>query len=208
LCAAAPAPAWLVGLRDPAAPRACGCLSGQLRGLRVGFALADRLGGRRVLLRAGCLRSAVSRAISRLGAGSCGSGLRGCVSWRADLSRFGGVSCRSGGGHRSSRRALRALGRCHVPPAAHAAGGGRRALARWRGGGHPSAPPAGLRACGWLPPGLLPGGVSQGAPGSTRKQGEPGGSQWPGGESPTLGEIPGQQNEVNKKEMRQEIEKT
>ena len=43
-------------------------------------------------------------------------------------------------------------------------------------------------------PGLTElGGINQGAPGSTRKQGEPGGSQWPGGESPTLGEIPGQQ---------------
>ena len=39
--------------------------------------------------------------------------------------------------------------------------------------------------------GALPRGVSQGAPGSTRIDGEPGGSQWPGGESPTLGEIPG-----------------
>ena len=39
--------------------------------------------------------------------------------------------------------------------------------------------------------GVLPRGVSQGAPGSTRIDGEPGGSQRPGGESPTLGEIPG-----------------
>ena len=44
---------------------------------------------------------------------------------------------------------------------------------------------------GRLPLGVLPRGVSQGAPGSTRINGEPGGSQRPGGESPTLGEIPG-----------------
>ena len=39
--------------------------------------------------------------------------------------------------------------------------------------------------------GVLPRGVSQGAPGSTRIDGEPGGSQRPGGESPTLGGMPG-----------------
>ena len=44
---------------------------------------------------------------------------------------------------------------------------------------------------GEAPPGCFAQGVSQGAPGSTRIDGEPGGSQRPGGESPTLGEMPG-----------------
>ncbi len=55
----------------------------------------------------------------------------------------------------------------------------------------PPSPPYQSSLKGRLLLGLLPRGVSQGAPGSTRINGEPRGSQRPGGESPTLGEIPG-----------------
>ena len=45
-------------------------------------------------------------------------------------------------------------------------------------------------------PGAATSTQSQGVPGSTRIQDEPGGSRWPGGESPTLGEIPGHRRAV------------